>query len=101
MAVNRECRRSEIRRVFASGSCWVVRMLGEYCCGEFDGVGVDRGVCVGVEFGRDAAVVIVGLQCEESVSPVVRNGCWGGRPERDGVGCGLVGEGELLGCEAA
>jgi hypothetical protein len=57
VAVNRGCRRSEIRRVFASGSCWVVRMLGD-CCGEFDGVGVDRGVCIGVEFGRDAIRVM-------------------------------------------
>ena len=38
-------------------------------CGEFDGVGVDGGVRVGVEVGRGAAVVIVGLQCEEPVSP--------------------------------
>lgn len=76
-------------------------MLGEYCCGEFDGVGVDRGVCVGVEFGRDAAVVIVGLQCKEPESPVVRDGGWGGWPGRDGFDRSLVGEGELLGCEAA
>ena len=44
-------------------------MLGECRCGEFDGVGVDGGVRVGVEVGRGAAVVIVGLQCEEPVSP--------------------------------
>jgi hypothetical protein len=67
---------------FASGSCWIVWMVGECCCGEFDGVGVDLGVCVGVEVGRDAAVVVVGLQCEEPASPVVRDGGWGGWPRR-------------------
>jgi len=49
---------------------------GEFGCGEGDGVGVDRCANVGVVVGRGAVPVVGGLQYEEPVPPVVRDGCW-------------------------
>src|SRR5713101_4461892 len=48
----------------------------EFGCGEGDGIGVDRCVDVGVVVGGGAVAVVGGLQCEEPVPPVERDGCW-------------------------
>lgn len=51
--------------------------------------------------GVDSAVVIGGLEYQESMPPVMRDGVRGGRPGRDSRDGGLVGENELLGCVSA
>src|SRR5215813_2847391 len=46
----------------------------EDLCGEGDGVGTDGRVRVDVVVGRDTAAVVGGLQYEEPMSPVARDG---------------------------
>ena len=67
------------RRVSGAGFCqsfWPGGARVEFGCGEGDGVGVDRCVDVGVVVGGGAVAVVGCLQCEESVPPVERDGCW-------------------------
>lgn len=74
------------RRVLGRGFCqsfWPDGARVKYGCGEGDGVGVDRCVDVVVVVGGSAVAVVGGLQSEEPVSPVQRDGCWRRRPGRD------------------
>ena len=50
-------------------------MRVERCCGEGDGVGVDRRVRVNVEVGRGAVAMVDGLQGEQPMPPVERDSC--------------------------
>ena len=82
------------------GESWFVSIVEDHRCVS-DDVGVDRRLCVGVVVGWYASVVVRGLQREEPIFPVERNGGWCRWPGGDSANRALLGEGQLLGCVAA